>query len=86
MESEANLSDFEQCVTVVCQGYLALHRREFEAAQKAFGVALILARSLPPEDAADMFPLVLLNVSLLQLRQGRAEDSRKISEGATVVG
>lgn len=83
MESEASFSDFEKCVTVVCQGYLALHRREFEAAQKAFGVALILARSLPPEDAADMFPLVLLNVSLLQLRQGRAEDSRKIREGAT---
>lgn len=83
MESEANASDFEQCVAVVCQGYLALHRREFEAAQKALGVAMILGRSLSPEDQADMAPLVLFNLSLLQLRQGRAEDSRKIREGAT---
>jgi tetratricopeptide (TPR) repeat protein len=82
MESEANRSDFEQCVAVVCQGYLALHRRQFEAAQQAFGVALILARSLAAEDAADMVPLVLFNMSLLQLRQGRSEDSRKIREGA----
>ena len=82
MESDANRSDFEQCVAVVCQGYLALHRRQFASAQEAFGLALILTRSLPAEDAADMLPLVLFNMSLLQLRQGRSEDSRKIREGA----
>ena len=78
MEPEANRNDFEQCVAVVCQGYLALHRRQFEAAQQAFALALILARSLSADDAADMVPLVLFNMSLLQLRQGRSEDSRKI--------
>src|SRR5262245_45833100 len=70
MEADPSLSDFEKCVTVVCQGYLCLHRGEFDAAQKAFGVGMMLARSLPPEDAADIIPLVLYNVSLLRLRQG----------------
>ena len=82
MEPEAHPSDFEQGVAVVCQGYLALHRRQFEAAQQAFALALILARSLSADDAADMVPLILFNMSLLQLRQGRSEDSRKIREGA----
>jgi tetratricopeptide (TPR) repeat protein len=83
MESDAPPNDFEQCVAVLCQGYLALERRQFETAQEAFSVALILTRSLPAEDAADMVPLVLFNMSLLQLRLGRSEDSRKIREGAT---
>ena len=81
MEADPSLSDFEKCVTVVCQGYLCLHRGEFDAAQKAFGVGMMLARSLPPEDAADIIPLVLYNVSLLRLRQGRAGESRQIREG-----
>ena len=73
----------EECLAVVANGTVQLHRGNLESAEKLFRTAQVLARSVLSEAGRDVLPLTLYSQSLLRLRQGRKDESQQLREQAT---
>lgn len=70
----------EVCLVFVHQGRTKLQDGNFEAAEKLFRMAHMLAQSLLPE--ADLLPLTLYSLSWLKLKEGKKAESRELREQA----
>src|SRR5579863_3241238 len=73
---------WEDSVAVVDHGMKAMTAGKLADAEKAFLVALGLAQSAPEEEVRTLTPLVLLNCSLLRIKQGKHEESMKVRQKA----
>jgi tetratricopeptide (TPR) repeat protein len=82
MDACRNLTNCEKCLAVVARND-ALQDGNFTSAEAAFRAALVLAQSTPPDEARELAPLALLNLSLLRQRQGRIDESQRFREEAT---
>ncbi len=78
----AELSPSEKYLGIVAQGIMALHRRDFAMAEKLFGLAAVLGQAVLNKTGKDVHPLTMYSMSLMRLRQGRVEESRKLREMA----
>jgi len=79
----SNLSPVEKCLAIIAHGADALRDGNFILAEGAFRLALALTKAAPPEQARDLVPLVLLNISRLRQKQDREEEARQFREQAT---
>src|SRR2546429_10026642 len=80
MDACRDLSNCEKCLAMIAHGSDALHDGDFASAEEPFRVALILARTAPAEQARDLIPLTLYNVSLLRHRQDHVDEGRQIRD------
>jgi tetratricopeptide (TPR) repeat protein len=83
MDDCKNVSNCEKCLAIVAYGSNALHDGNFMSAEASFRAALVLAQSTPPDEARELIPLALCNLSLLRQRQGRMDESQRFREDAT---
>src|SRR5258707_9493346 len=83
MDNCRNLTNCEKCLAIVAHGSNALHDGNFMSAEASFRAALVLAQSTPPDEARELGPLALCNLSLLPQRQGRMDESQRHPEEAT---
>jgi tetratricopeptide (TPR) repeat protein len=72
----------EDCLALVQKGMGELRRGNLESSAKLFGIALHLTQSMPKEEAQSLFPLTLCHMCLLRLRQGNADESKRLREMA----
>lgn len=72
----------EDCIALVRQGMAELRRGDFESATKLLGIALHVTQSMTEEEAQSLFPLALCHLCLLRLRQGNAEEAKRLREMA----
>jgi tetratricopeptide (TPR) repeat protein len=77
-----NLSPVEKCLAIIAHGADALQDSNFALAEGAFRVGLAIAKAAPAEQARDLVPLVLLNMSRLRHTQDREDDARQLREQA----
>jgi tetratricopeptide (TPR) repeat protein len=83
MDACANLSSCEKCLAMIAHGADAVHGGNFAMADAAFRAAEVMAQTAPPEQARNLIPLAVFNLSLLRKQQGRAEESLRLREQAT---
>ncbi len=76
---------WEDSVAVVDHGMKAMAAGKIADAEKAFVVAFGLAQTAPEEEARTLVPLVLLNSSLLRIKQGKHEESMKLRQKAVAL-
>jgi len=78
----SNLSPVDKCLAIIAHGADALHDGNLSLAEGTFRLALALAKAAPADQARDLVPLVLLNVSRLRQRQDREQEARELREQA----
>ena len=83
MDNCRNLTNCEKCLAIIAYGRDALHDGKFTSAEASFRAALVLAQSAPPDEARELAPLALCNLSLLREHQGRMDESQRHREEAT---
>ena len=76
------LEDFlaKDYLALIQQGMADLRKGNLEAADRLFGIALQLTPSLPQEEGRNLFPLTLCHQCLLRLRQGDADEAKRLRE------
>lgn len=72
----------EDCLALVQQGMGELRRGNFESSVKLFGLALHLTQSMTKEEAQSLVPLTLCHLCLLRLRQGNADEAKRLRKMA----
>jgi tetratricopeptide (TPR) repeat protein len=78
----SNLSPVEKCLATILHSVDALQDRNFIRAEAALGLGLAIAKAAPAEQAHNLEPLVLLNLSRLRQRQDREQEARQFHEQA----
>jgi tetratricopeptide (TPR) repeat protein len=73
---------WEDSIGVVAHGVKAMEAGKFLEAATAFTVAFGLAQTAPSEEACFIVPLILLNRSLMCLRQRKDDEATKLREKA----
>ena len=82
MSACANLSPVEKCLATILHSVHALQDRNFNRAEAALRLGLGIAKAAPAEQARNLEPLVLLNLSRLMQRQDRDQEARQFQEQA----
>ena len=78
----SNLSPVEKCLATIVHSVDALQDRDFTRAEAALRLGLAIAKTAPAEQARNLEPLVLLNLSRLRQRQDREQEARQLHEQA----
>jgi tetratricopeptide (TPR) repeat protein len=78
----SNLSPVEKCLAAIVHGVDALQASNFTLAEGALRLGLALAKAAPEEQARNLEPLVLLNLSRLRQKQDREQEARQLHEQA----
>lgn len=78
----SNLSPVEKCLATIVHRVDALQDRNFTRAEAALPLGLAIAKPAPAEQARNLEPLVLLNLSRLRQRQDREQEARQLHEQA----
>jgi tetratricopeptide (TPR) repeat protein len=73
---------WEDSIGVVAHGVKAMDAGKFLEAATAFTVAFGLAQTAPAEEACFIIPLILLNRSLMCLKQRKDDESKKLRDKA----
>lgn len=74
--------DFEKCLAIISQGFLAVQSYPSAAAEKLPRIVEVLTQALPADQRRDLQALTLYTLSGLRLRQGRGEESQQLQERA----
>lgn len=78
----SNLSPAEKCLATILHGVNAMRDRNFNRAEAALRLGLAFAKAAPAEQARNLEPLVLFNLSRLRQRQDRVQEARQLHEQA----
>jgi len=78
----SNLSPVEKCLATIVHSADSLQDRNFVRAEAALRLGLAIAKAAPAEQARNLEPLVLLNLSRLRQKQDREPEARQFHEQA----